>query len=65
MRLSKRVADLESRGFPFTGSHWIDCDNGETKDQAVARYEAEHGPILATDIAIIWVPASPLAPPCP
>ncbi len=57
MRLSRRVSELEQRAAPFTGSHWIDCEDGETEDHALARYAAEHGPALDTDIAIIWVSA--------
>ena len=55
-RLGPRVEALEARGFPFTGSHWIICEDGETKDQVLARHEAENGPVLDTDIAIIWLP---------
>lgn len=54
--LSSRLEALEARGSPFTGSHWIICEDGETRDQALARYEAENGPVLDTDMTIIWVP---------
>ena len=55
-RLNIRLDALEARSPPFTGSHWIICDEGETRDQALARYEAENGPVLETDMTIIWVP---------
>jgi len=53
--MNTRLDALEARSFPFTGSHWIICEEDETREQACARYEAENGPMRDTDIAIIWL----------
>ncbi len=47
MRLSRRVADLESQLTPPGPTAWVQVIQhlGRTKDEALAAFEAEHGPI--------------------
>lgn len=57
-RLDRRLAALESRkGIGFDGPGiWIVLDPGETSDDGVARYEAEHGECQPGQPVIIWKP---------
>ena len=47
MRLSRRIADLESRLDPPRPKVWLRIvqDESQTREAAVAAYEAEHGPV--------------------
>ncbi len=47
MRLSRRVADLECRLDPPRAKVWLRIvqDEGQTRESALAAYEAEHGPV--------------------
>jgi hypothetical protein len=47
MQLKRRIADLEHRIAPPEAKRWVRIFQyeGQTKEQAVAAYEAEHGPI--------------------
>lgn len=53
--MNKRIAALESRNAGFNGpAIWTVCEPGESPADAVARYEAEHGPRLPGQLAITW-----------
>lgn len=45
MRLKPRVDALERCNPEWKPWHRLIVDVGETEDEAIARYEAEHGPI--------------------
>ena len=64
-RLTNRVEALErSDGGIFGGpAAWIICEEGETSEQARARYEAEHG-LIGDRMAIVWCPVADPVHPC-
>ena len=45
MRLRNRVADLEQRMIPSAGWVRIIQHEGQTRDEAIAAWEAERGPV--------------------
>ncbi|WP_346031870.1 hypothetical protein [Erythrobacter westpacificensis] len=63
--MSKRVAALEGARGVFRGpAIWVLRQAGETTAEAIARYEAEHGPRLPGQLVIIWQPVSPRPEQC-
>lgn len=63
MRLKQRVDALEgSRGYSGPAA-WIVVRDDETQAAAIAKYEAEHGPI-GDRMAIIWQPVTGGPMPC-
>lgn len=57
--LSTRLADLEQRLAPQPTKRcgpaaWMVMEQGESEDQTVARYEAEHGALTPGQLAVIW-----------
>lgn len=55
-RLMQRVDALEGqRRDAFRGpAIWLVLEPGETEEQGIARYEAEHGPCKPGQPAVIW-----------
>jgi hypothetical protein len=53
-RLMQRVEELEQRGRKYQGAVWIVNEDGEATEDAIARYEAKHGP-LGDRMAIVWI----------
>ncbi|MBY8335903.1 hypothetical protein KYN89_02460 [Alteriqipengyuania sp. NZ-12B] len=53
-RLERRLADLENKAGAF--APWVSIIQraGQTEDQAVAAYEADHGPVGDSN-KILWV----------
>jgi hypothetical protein len=47
MRLNRRVADLETKLAPSGPAAWVQViqELGQTQEEALAAYEAHHGPI--------------------
>lgn len=57
--LKRRLEKLEGARDGFFGpAIWLVLNPGETSDEGVARYEAEHGPRQPGQPAIIWHPVS-------
>ena len=64
MRLSKRVADLESR-IPNGQTGWlhvVQCE-GQSEDEAIAAYEAANGPVGGSNVILSVITSNPSAKP--
>lgn len=54
MRLRDRLSKLEGKRGDVTGGAWIVARDGQSSQDAIADYEAEHGPLNPDKINIIW-----------
>ncbi len=54
--LKRRLEALEGAGRDafFGPAIWVALEPGETSDEGLARYEAEHGPRLPGQPTLIW-----------
>ena len=56
MRLKPRVDELERKISPQPPQRWITViQDGQTEEEAIAAYEAEHGPVGDANVMMVVI----------